>query len=101
VSKLTELGTTSNATVCSQGNALPVPVDITLPVSSTTEFEQYEGMLVQFRQPLFVTGNFNLGTFGQIDLASSVLFQPTQTPGRVRPGRPRRPEQPQPDRARR
>ena len=81
ISNLTELGGTSNATVCSQGNALPVPVDITLPVSSVTEFERYEGMLVQFRQPLFVTGSFNLGTFGQIDVASSVLFQPTQTPG--------------------
>jgi len=81
MSSLTELGATSNATVCRQGNALPAPVDIALPVSSVAEFERYEGMLVQFRQPLVVTGSFNLGTFGQIDVATSVLFQPTQTPG--------------------
>ncbi len=30
-----------------------------------------------------MTGNFSLGQFGQIDLAPSVLYQPTQTPGGV------------------
>jgi hypothetical protein len=54
---------------------------IALPVASVSDFERYEGMLVQFTQPLVVTGNFNLGTFGQIDLAPSVLYAPTQTPG--------------------
>jgi predicted extracellular nuclease len=81
VSNLTELGSTSNATVCSTGNALPPPVTITLPVDSLSDLERYEGMLVQFTQQLVVTGNFNLGHFGQIDLAPSVLFQATQTPG--------------------
>jgi predicted extracellular nuclease len=81
VSNLTELGSTSNASVCSTGNPLPTPVTVTLPVDSTTELERYEGMLVQFTQQLVVTGNFNLGTFGQIELAPTVLFQPTHTPG--------------------
>jgi predicted extracellular nuclease len=36
---------------------------------------------VQFTQQLVVTGNFNLGTFGQIDLAPAVRYQATQTPG--------------------
>ncbi len=81
VSNLTELGSTSNATVCSTGNTLPDPVTITLPVNALTDYERYEGMLVQFTQQLVVTGNFQLGHFGQIDLAPSVLFQPTQTPG--------------------
>jgi predicted extracellular nuclease len=81
VSNLTELGSTSNATVCSTGNPLPDPVTITLPVNSLTDYERYEGMLVQFTQQLVVTGNFQLGHFGQIDLAPSQLFTPTQTPG--------------------
>jgi predicted extracellular nuclease len=81
VSNLTELASTSNATVCSTGNPLPPPATITLPVASLADFERYEGMLVQFTQPLVVTGEFNLGTFGQIDLAPSVLFQPTQSTG--------------------
>ena len=38
-------------------------------------------MLVRINQQLVVTGNFNLGQFGQIDLAPSLLYQPTQTPG--------------------
>ncbi len=78
---LTELGSTSNATVCSTNNPLPPPVNITLPVANVSDLERYEGMLVQFTQPLVVTGTFNLGSFGQIDLAPMVLFQPTQTPG--------------------
>ncbi len=80
-SSLTELGSTTNATICSTGNTLPAPVSITLPVASLADFERYEGMLVQFTQPLVVTGTFNLGSFGQIDLAPTVLFQPTQAVG--------------------
>jgi len=81
VSNLTELGSTSNATICSTGNTLPDPVTISLPVDSVSTYERYEGMRVQFTQQLVVTGSFNLGGFGQIDLAPHVLFQPTQTPG--------------------
>ncbi len=81
VSNLTELGTTSNATVCSTGNPLPAPVTLTLPVTNYSDFERYEGMLVQVNQQLYVTGNFALGSFDQIDIAPSVLYQPTQTVG--------------------
>jgi predicted extracellular nuclease len=80
-SKLTELGVTSNATVCSTGNALPPAATVTLPLANASDFERYEGMLVQFTQQLVVTGDFSLGTFGQIDLAPSVLYQPTQSTG--------------------
>jgi predicted extracellular nuclease len=38
-------------------------------------------MLVRFTQQLVVTGTFNLGRFGQIDLAPQVLYQPTQSVG--------------------
>ncbi len=81
VSNLTELGSITNFQICSSGNALPDPVTITLPVAHVSDLERYEGMRVQFTQQLVVTGSFNLGTFGQIDLAPHVLFQPTQTPG--------------------
>ncbi len=100
VSNLTELGAISNATVCSTGNALPPPVSISLPVDQVSDFERYEGMLVQFTQPLVVTGTFNLGTFGQIDLAPSVLYQPTQRPGQHDLGGRARSQQPQRDLAR-
>jgi uncharacterized protein len=83
VSNLTELGSTSNATVCSTNNPLPAPVTVTLPVDAMTDFERVEGMLVQITTPLVVTGNFGLGQFGQLDLAPEVLYQPTQTPGGV------------------
>ncbi len=81
VSNLTEFGSTSNATVCSTGNTLPPAATITLPVSNVSDFERYEGMLVQFTQQLVVTGNYNLGAYGQIDLAPAVLYQPTQSTG--------------------
>jgi predicted extracellular nuclease len=81
VSKLTELGSVSSVQVCSSNNALPTPVDITLPLGNSSDWERYEGMLVRFNQQLVVTGNFSLGQFGQIDLAPNVLYQPTQTTG--------------------
>jgi predicted extracellular nuclease len=81
VSNLTELGSTSNATVCSTGNALPQAATITLPVAKVSDLERYEGMLVQITQQLVVTGTYDLGTFGQVDLAPSVLYQPTQSIG--------------------
>jgi predicted extracellular nuclease len=83
-SKLTELSnvpTAGGVQVCSVGNALPAPVDVALPIDDVAHWERYEGMLVRFTQPLVVTGNFSLGQFGQIDLATTVLFQPTQQPG--------------------
>lgn len=83
VSNLTELSSTSNATVCSTGHALPTPVTLTLPVDAMSDFERLEGMLVQLPQQLVVTGNFSLGQFGQLDIAPAVLYQPTQTPGGV------------------
>ena len=80
-SSLTEISSVSSVQVCSSGNALPLPVDVSLPVANVSDWESYEGMLVRINQQLVVTGNFNLGQFGQIDLAPSRLYQPTQTPG--------------------
>lgn len=69
----------SAVTVISSGNTLPSPVTISLPVSSLTEWEQYEGMLVQFSQTLTVSDNYELGSRGTIALsAEGLVYQPTQ-----------------------
>ena len=81
VSHLTELSGVSSVQVCASNQTLPEPIDVSLPIDAVSHWERYEGMLVRFTQPLVVTGNFNLGQFGQIDLAPQVLYQPTQTPG--------------------
>jgi uncharacterized protein len=81
VSHLTELSGVSSVQVCASNQTLPEPVDVSLPIDAVAHWERYEGMLVRFTQPLVVTGNFNLGQFGQIDLAPQVLYQPTQAAG--------------------
>jgi hypothetical protein len=81
ISHLTELGGVSSVQVCTSNEPLPPPIDIILPVDDPSQWERYEGMQVRFSQQLVVTGNFSLGQFGQIDLAPSVLYQPTQTVG--------------------
>jgi hypothetical protein len=74
---LTELNAVSGVQVCSNGNTF-TRTTVTLPVASATDWEKYEGMAIKFSQTLKVTGNFSLGQFGQVDLAPSVLVQPTQ-----------------------
>ena len=58
------------------------PVNVMLPVpaavSGVDYLEHYEGMLVKFAQPLYVTELFQLGRFGQVLMSSgSRLAQPT------------------------
>jgi predicted extracellular nuclease len=80
-SSLTEIGNIQGELVCSSQNTVP-PASITLPVASEAELERFEGMVVELTQRLTVTGNFNLGTFGQIDLAPSLLYTPTSSANR-------------------
>ncbi len=76
--------TPENIFSCGTGSV--APVDVTLPLSSTTQLEQFEGMLVRFPQPLYVTEHFQLGRFGQVVLsAGGRLAQPTNI---VAPGAP-------------
>lgn len=77
-SSLTELDGVAGQLTCSVGNTFTRTV-VTLPVAAAGDLERYEGMAVQFSQQLVVTGNYNLGAFGQVDLAPKVLFQPTQS----------------------
>jgi predicted extracellular nuclease len=80
-SRLTELASVSSVQVCREGDSLPPTSDVTLPVDSPSYWERYEGMQVRFTQQLVVAGNVNLGNFGQIDIAPSVLYQPTHSIG--------------------
>ncbi len=82
-SKLTELGSVTRVTVCSSGAAV-TPTMVTLPVSSYTDFERYEGMLVHFTQQLTATETYTLARYGEVRLAADGrLYTPTAvtTPG--------------------
>ena len=80
-SRLTELSNVSSVQVCGVNEPLSPPIELTLPIDDASHWERYEGMLVRFSQQLVVVGNVNLGRFGQIELAPSLLYQPTQTLG--------------------
>jgi uncharacterized protein len=82
-SSLTEIGGVNAVQVCGTGNDFARTI-VTLPVANLSDWEKYEGMAVRFEQPLVVTGNFDLAQFSQVDLAPSVLIQPTQV---VLPGK--------------
>ena len=62
----TQLGTISNTTILSSNNPLPVLKVIYNP--DAWNWEQYEGMLIEFDQTLFVTNNRNLQQYGQLTL---------------------------------
>ena len=71
----TQLGTLTNTTVVSSNNSLPV-----VKVQYTADawnWEQYEGMLLEFDQPLYVTSNSSLQAYGQLTLNSTRLYSPT------------------------
>ncbi|MEO8367916.1 MAG: ExeM/NucH family extracellular endonuclease [Candidatus Solibacter sp.] len=76
---LTEIGAITNSQVCSTGNSFTRSF-VTLPAAAQGDLERYEGMAVQINQQLTVTGNFSLGTFGQVDLAPALLYTPTVVP---------------------
>jgi predicted extracellular nuclease len=81
---LTELTSVSTVTVCSTGNSMPTATTVTLPVASLTDWERYEGMLINITQDLTVTDNFTLGRFGEVGLSvDGRCLNPTNitTPG--------------------
>lgn len=81
---LTELVTVTS--VAKVGTAsLPGPVELSLPVPSSTFLERYEGMRVRWPQSLTVNDNFDLGHFGEVTLSNGRLPQPTNV---AAPGAP-------------
>lgn len=70
---------TAAVSILSNSNPLPVAVDITLPVTATTDYEKTEAMIVRFPGTLTVSDNSNLGNFGEAKLSSGgLVFQPSQ-----------------------
>ena len=81
---MTELSFTTFTEVCVSDAGLPSVTAINLPRSSIDDWEATEGMLVTFPQTLFVSGNFTLGRFGELDLSvDAPLDNPTNV---VAPG---------------
>src|SRR5262249_49216339 len=79
---LTELTNLARVVVNSSGNPLPAASVVSLPASNTpaADLERFEGMRVVFNQILFVTGNDDLGSFGELALsANSPLYIPTNS----------------------
>jgi predicted extracellular nuclease len=73
---LTQINAVTSVGICSTGNSLPSPVAYDLPESTNNDLERVENMLVIFPETLTVTGNFDLGHFGELTLSSEGrLFQ--------------------------
>ena len=82
---LTELTNLNNLVVCATGQTV-TPASVSLPFSSLTFAERWEGMLVHIDQELSVTETFTLGRFGEAVLSSGGrLITPTNV---VAPGAP-------------
>ncbi|MBN2469510.1 MAG: ExeM/NucH family extracellular endonuclease [Anaerolineae bacterium] len=74
---LTELSGVDAMLVCGSA-ALPAPAPVSLPVTDTSDWEAYEGMLVELNQTLTVTENYTLGRYGEVVLsAGGRLWNPT------------------------
>ena len=94
-SDITELTSVSSILPCSTGATI-TPTAVSLPIPST--WEQYEGMLLEFPQGLYVTEHYLLGRYGQISLSvDDRLFNPTNI---AAPGAPALAQQELNDRSR-
>ncbi len=73
---MTQIGTVTGITV--SGSTTISPTLVTLPMDDTMR-EQYEGMLIEIDEPLYVTELYELGRYGQILLSENDrLYQYTQ-----------------------
>jgi predicted extracellular nuclease len=67
---LTEINSVTLVVTNSSGNPLPTVTVYDLPEPVDGDFERVENMLVSFPETLTVSGNFNLGHFGELVLSS-------------------------------
>lgn len=68
----------TNVSVAFLGTTGTVPAtDISLPISSPSVWEQYEGMLLRFPGTLTVTGTQDWARYGEVELAPDRLITPT------------------------
>ena len=73
---LTEITAVSEVEVCGTGLSV-APTTVTLPVTSTDDFEAYEGMLVTFPQILRIAEVYRFAQYGEIVASTDRQFQPT------------------------
>jgi hypothetical protein len=74
---LTRLENISNLSVCGTAG-VPTAATIALPVATPLDFERWEGMGVTFPDTMYVSGNFDQGRFGEVDLSvGAPLDNPT------------------------
>lgn len=73
---LTELTTLTQITICSSGASV-TPASVSLPVGDLTDWEAFEGMLINMPQTLTVSENYTLGRYGEVSLSLGRLFNPT------------------------
>ena len=66
---VTQIAGSVTFSVCGSGLAV-APTVVSLPVANAQALERYEGMLVEFNQPLAVTELFELGRFGSLALST-------------------------------
>ena len=66
---VTQIAGSVTFTVCGSGVAI-APTAVALPVADAQTLERFEGMLVEFNQPLAVTELFELGRFGSLALSA-------------------------------
>ncbi|MFV0470844.1 MAG: ExeM/NucH family extracellular endonuclease [Paludibacteraceae bacterium] len=71
----TQLINPSSITLLSNNNALPITKVVFDPANFN--WEQYEGMLIEFDQTLFVNGNRNLQIYGELELGNRRKPSPT------------------------
>lgn len=84
VAEIDQLTSLIDAHVVSQCGQHPVqPITLTLPLAADLSWEAYEGMWVNFDEPLVVVDTYQLGRYGEIMLANERLMAPTQV---VAPG---------------
>lgn len=73
----TQIKSLTSLSIQSSGNSI-APVNVTLPFTTMTEAEKWEGMRVQFTQTLTVTEVYTLARYGEVSLsANGRLFTPT------------------------
>lgn len=76
-SSLTELSNVTSVLHCG-AEAVPDATSLQFPVPSMEALEALEGMRVAVTQTMTVTGNYELGRYGSLDLATERLYIPTQ-----------------------
>ncbi|UAA38608.1 ExeM/NucH family extracellular endonuclease [Paraneptunicella aestuarii] len=74
---MTQLSNVTALTVCASGQALPAPVELSLPFAAADSAEPMEGMIVNFNG-LTVNDTYNLGRYGQVTLSNGRRMNPTQ-----------------------